>query len=747
MLLQDFWKKFCIFLKRLVRLLFCFNSSFINGNLGIIDAYLILEIEIEQVLKRTSEFQPEKYYMEGSAEDDLTEESLLVVQNRFYESLPCNSSVGKDKSLPFLRRRNTATSNTIFTRKKKENGVVDAKFAVIERLWSCFYRIKQHARRYSSQQLSDQDLAERNQQSAKRLHNLMNAIRKKKIVNPGFAEEKFENDKEEEDSASGLHNKLSRLSLTKGDMELVKFYLKSINNEQTTSSPFSLSHSMSFRHARKNSVMMSDVLSTTPTAGSNLDAESIARLLYILYVEDLIIYYLPKIGLKVFQKYGGKKVSLVPHHLSAEKRRSQSLYSPSATATTTSTTSTPTSTSSSSGGGGVLSTFSFLKATGSMTSEQAKSVSSITYKQEMVSKWIKEEYDQYLSALILQGRREKDKSRSGVENSEQVVDQLMNIFKAPYHYSTEHPESYSLEYEQRISAMLKSSSQSLHNLDSPKEPSLKQSKSLSLKNKINSAKKKDLFVPYPALNEVKITEKPLLLLCSHFLQIIPWELMFEEFTTRVFSLQHVLQRRKKKSIKEKFIPVYFSFYSDDDPKYIGPLEKQRKEWLAEYCKKRLNLFPTDNGILHDYLPNVPLHCPLVKHGKKPRNYRNKYRYVNFVKLSLIAKNPTQIITHIESNLGPSQYPVFLFTVTDLIDLSEAILALLHYLPECTLLFIPESQVIAAVEFLMDMQTNYIKNGQLINCGGILGYKFFAHCIHSLQTYLHIPVVVINPPYL
>jgi hypothetical protein len=114
-------------------------------------------------------------------------------------------------------------------------------------------------------------------------------------------------------------------------------------------------------------------------------------------------------------------------------------------------------------------------------------------------------------------------------------------------------------------------------------------------------------------------------------------------------------------------------------------------------------------------------------------------------LSVISENPTQIITHIESNLTAEQYPVFLFTFADLLDLSEVILSLLTYRPDCTLLFIAEGSMIPAMQFINESQTNYMKT-ELQKGSSLLGYKFFAFCVRSLQRTLHYPVAVINPPH-
>lgn len=81
-----------------------------------------------------------------------------------------------------------------------------------------------------------------------------------------------------------------------------------------------------------------------------------------------------------------------------------------------------------------------------------------------------------------------------------------------------------------------------------------------------------------------------MLLASRWLQIFPWELMFKQLMVRTFSLQHLYARKAKQhNDKERCIPTYFAFYSEDEAKYIQPAEKQRKEWLFKYCRAKLNL--------------------------------------------------------------------------------------------------------------------------------------------------------------
>src|SRR5690606_32513566 len=53
------------------------------------------------------------------------------------------------------------------------------------------------------------------------------------------------------------------------------------------------------------------------------------------------------------------------------------------------------------------------------------------------------------------------------------------------------------------------------------------------------------------------------------------------------SLNHIVEKQKR--TKERYIPSFFAFYSEDDAKFIAPIEKQRKEWMYKYIKKKLHL--------------------------------------------------------------------------------------------------------------------------------------------------------------
>jgi hypothetical protein len=768
-----FLQKLLSILTRLVRLMFCYESFFINQNLAVVDALLMLEIELEQVLKRSGESSTEATFNSDSGNDSPSDgesgidENALISQNRIYEALPINSSVSRGKSLPFLRRNRKKASLKLagFRARKpayggslkgsqsgsKMDGYLDAVVMterITERVWSCFYRMKQHSRKYSGQTMSERDLCFKNQQSMRRLYNLMLAIRGKKItsLSPTGSSNSSNNDKrfsisdnkrnstaaknrsstqsdhvsvssmrlDEDAFVDQIDKKISHMSLTSGDSMLVSCFLKTWGEEESKklqSSSITIDFEDNFgRHGSWQDISLTKT-STTATVNPKM----LSRLVYILLLEHVVVYYVPGTGRKEFQQLGGRKQNgkaIVVSDRSGKSLSDSNLVSGS----------------------------SMLRLSGTAVSETAKTFSGSSMKKtgtgttgnlkEQATKYLYEQLDSFMNALLLQGDR--DKRTNGLEQTEAIIDLLQTglFMKAPFDYSSPTTDRSPLstptsassskqKFDYRVLLAKKSS-----RLSSVMSFSRTASKNISL---------------LPKLEDIAVPDQPLLLLCSHVLQIIPWELMFSEFMTRTFSLQHI---SKQKQLRDRHLPAFFSFISEDESKFIAPIEKKRKEWLYYYVKKQLGLSLMEPGIFHDALPNLPLHSPLIKYGKKPSKSK-KFKEINFVKLSMISENPTQIITHIESFLNTPQYPVFLFTLADLLDLSEAILCILSYRPDCTLVFIAEGLLSQAAEILLELQTIYGKNEQLKN--PMNAYKFFAHCMTVLHRELRIPTVVINPP--
>jgi hypothetical protein len=242
------------------------------------------------------------------------------------------------------------------------------------------------------------------------------------------------------------------------------------------------------------------------------------------------------------------------------------------------------------------------------------------------------------------------------------------------------------------------------------------------------------------LSAYVVPKDPILLITSFSLSLFPWELFFDEFVTRSFSLQNELHRLK--FVSDRYLPTFFAFFSEDDQKYIAPAETLRKSFIFEKFKSGMHISDPVQPIFSENILNVPFHTPLVKYGNSVKSYKVKYPYMNFVKLSIVSENPTQILSIVDSFVNLNNIPIFVFTLADLLDMSEAILCLLSYRPDVVLLFIPQGCMIEAMDALMEMQTFYTKNNQLKK---ETSAKYFTLCIRTLQRVLNIPVVVINPP--
>jgi len=166
-----------------------------------------------------------------------------------------------------------------------------------------------------------------------------------------------------------------------------------------------------------------------------------------------------------------------------------------------------------------------------------EAASSISLK-DQANKYLFDQLDHYINALLLQGRKEK--RQNGLEQTEAIIDLLQSglFSKLPTHYSPRPKSSQSTGAQKKIDY-----------------------KTMFGKKKFFSrVGTKNLSNIIPKLDDLFITEQPLLLLCNRALQIIPWELMLSEFTTRAFSLQNAL---KQTSVRERYLTTNLSFYSED----------------------------------------------------------------------------------------------------------------------------------------------------------------------------------------
>lgn len=678
-----FLEKIFNIVKRLVRLLFCFHKQFINDNIVVVDSLLLLERELLQALKRhndyeswisipydfdgsisgTSSTSSTSSVSTGSLSTDAETVSHLIRQNKVYQALPCNHSLSKTKSIPFLRRKKkkgstkklslssisslklkmTSKSVSSATSSSINDETLTVNERVNERIWGCFFRMKQHQRKYSSQNITQQELSRRNQETMRRLWHLMKALREKgdDIASTQTTED------EKESSLEYIDMRIRHLSVTSADNLVVNCLYKTIGNQKRFKQE-------KHKKGERQPSLQTDI-SYIKWTNQIVDENLLRQLVYIIRLDDIIVYYLPITGEKKFQKFGGREVD-----------------------------------------------------------------------GDNCINWIENEINEFIHSVLTQGRRKKMK----VGEDDVALNQLSKLFKeAPFHYSAEYP--FDIESSHNFNINIQKST---------KIPNLKKMTPSILQS---------------------LTTKPLYLIISHHLQMIPWESLFTQFATRYFTLQSVIERKRQnislseaigidtanpthsESLKSK--PCFFMFYSEDESQFIMPLERDRKSWIYDDLIHELNLFPNKEKpcIVHDILPNLPLHAPVIKYGKKPKSksYRQCYKPINFIQLSRIAQNTHNIFTHIESHLNQNQFPVFIFSFGDLIDLSECIHYLFAHRKDCAHIFIPEKYMIYAVKTLCNIQKSFTNSdSEHVFSGFVLNQS-----IQWLRKMLHIPIISVNAP--
>ncbi|KAG2375088.1 hypothetical protein C9374_010092 [Naegleria lovaniensis] len=698
----SFLEKLLSILKRLVRLMFCFgNKELINHNLTIIDSYLLLETELEQLLKRNGPDSGESNIYDSTASggdsssESEVDEISLVSRNKMYESLCIINSqmaaMTSVKTLPFLRKRRKSSvrvarqmrsmnllkmsgtgsqSTQSSNGSKSSDGFIEGNVQdlVSEKIWSCIFRMKQHAKKHY---LSEKELNFRNQESMRRLYHLISIIKQKTI---SVSDQK---------KLCGSDSSYAVRGVQRED-------IKSFDDD----------------YYRKSLSIDASIEST-----KHLDMKILEKLVYIIHMDTIITFYTPKTGQIIHQKFGGSTSGPFLNTFKGSTSRKSTDSSQHQTKSKDS----------------LFSAHNIQTVATSSQTAQGKP--------QFMS-----QIEAYLYSLLCQSRKDK-KANIRVDNNYETIEYVArNVIRGPYDY---HSNSRNKKKYERVHKQLEKSKFDYVGLFK------------RMKSKFFSLTPRSIdFSGLPRLTELPYPNSHLILLCSRSVQALPWELMFDHFMTRNFSLQRIISQDSTKNNKMRFKPQYFCFYSEDELKYIAPVENERKRWIFDTVKSSLHILTeegTNSGVFHYSLPNIPLHCPIIGYGRKPKSKSERFKFVNFVRLSSISENPTQIITHIESYNSPQDFPVFVFTFADLIDLSEAIICLLNFRPDCTLLFLPEPVLSTALEFLMDMQVVYTNSGQLANSrlspseNARNGYRFFIHSLQLIKTVLKIPVIVINPP--
>jgi hypothetical protein len=102
------------------------------------------------------------------------------------------------------------------------------------------------------------------------------------------------------------------------------------------------------------------------------------------------------------------------------------------------------------------------------------------------------------------------------------------------------------------------------------------------------------------------------------------------------------------------------------------MEDNRKRSLAGSVCSELRLAETVHSVPSRSICTLPFQSPLVKRGA------TKYKqFIYPVDVSRMLQNPTEILK-VNEKLQPHEYPMFILTYTDLVELNDATLELLRY---------------------------------------------------------------------
>eukprot|EP00761_Pharyngomonas_kirbyi_P000662 gb/GECH01000662.1/.p1 GENE.gb/GECH01000662.1/~~gb/GECH01000662.1/.p1 ORF type:complete len:1950 (+),score=340.90 gb/GECH01000662.1/:1-5850(+) len=711
--------------KRLVRLLMLFDTDMVQSNLDVIDAFLLLERELDFVVKRppmsrdphhrdndgngngngrnSSGHSHGSSGAEGNGTRGSTEstggslphpihnDEGNTANNHVYEvkmplagyfngratskMFPIRSSQPRysipSSKMRSLRRhsigghqRQRSANSSSSQSSNTDETIATMTEVVTERAWSCYFHMKMYSERFSSGTISRLELAKHNEHTLKRLQYLLAALRRKKhatVEIDGVA------------SVNAGDATMHVGSLGESDATLVSSFLKCMGLSDAATEP--------------ESTITSLVTSISTFQWEYLNPDLMASLVYILYVDDVVIYYIPKIKWIKFQRFGGRDQTCQATY----ERPSLS--------------------------GSVASGSALSSASGTHLS--SSSFNDHEHDPSLVTSQLSSSAIEYTRGMFL--RRTGSKPPN---NGRDALAALRTLF-ADAHLSFGGARPSTCQRESTTPSRLSSSGRS------------------SLLNKIkrfgenNDGKLLDI-------GNIKITPQPLVLLCSKPLQVIPWELLFKQLMTRSFSLKEAVTAFDRKSCVKRHVPHFFAFYSDDDTKHISPVENHRKRWIANQKLHEMHHEPrTEPDYPYASHPNLPFHTPLIRYGKGiPRKYQSKV--MSYVPLIKILDNPWQIISYIDSRLQHNEFPVFMLTAADLADATEAIFFILSFRQDCMLMFVPEWCIKDIWKYIVRQVDHHLSNGQLNNSGPKEGYKLVMNCVRDMQKSGY-PLMVFNPP--
>jgi len=143
------------------------------------------------------------------------------------------------------------------------------------------------------------------------------------------------------------------------------------------------------------------------------------------------------------------------------------------------------------------------------------------------------------------------------------------------------------------------------------------------------------------------------------------------------------------------------------------------------------------------LPYVvcPFHSSLVKYGRRVTAFKKQYKLVSWFDLGMV-EHPFDLLRGVESQFTLTNFPVFLLSYADILELTEPLTDLMRGLPHCTFLFIPSNKIKQVVTKLLKIQEE--AQGKKKPTEQTV-YQFLLSTIGMLQAEQGVPIAIFNPP--
>ncbi|KAJ5079942.1 hypothetical protein M0811_14317 [Anaeramoeba ignava] len=131
-----------------------------------------------------------------------------------------------------------------------------------------------------------------------------------------------------------------------------------------------------------------------------------------------------------------------------------------------------------------------------------------------------------------------------------------------------------------------------------------------------------------------VDDYPIVLVCSKWLQVLPWEELFEQNTVRSFSglkFANLEQISNDEELGMVAQPHYFTCYSLPEISKKFTIQKIRQQQKSIYKELVFNLHHSDNPNLNgkESQNKPPFHSPLVKYGTPKKTLEKITKYYIF----------------------------------------------------------------------------------------------------------------------